>query len=52
LLNHPSIGSIYGFEEAGSTPALVLELVEGQTLASRLARGPLRVEEAVFGFLY
>jgi serine/threonine protein kinase len=46
-LNHPSIGSIYGFEEAGSTPALVLELVEGQTLASRLARGPLRVEEAL-----
>jgi hypothetical protein len=46
-LNHPHIGSIYGFEEGGSSPALVLELVEGQTLATRLRRGPLPVEEAL-----
>src|SRR5206468_3436388 len=37
-LNHPHIASIYGLEESGSTQFLVLELVEGQTLADRLAR--------------
>src|ERR1043166_7373786 len=35
-LNHPHIGAIYGFEDAGSVPALVLELVEGDTLKERL----------------
>ena len=35
-LNHPHIGAIYGVEESGGVPALVLELVEGQTLAERL----------------
>src|SRR5687767_11303756 len=35
-LNHPHIGSIYGLEDAGGVPALVLELVEGETLADRL----------------
>ena len=39
-LNHPHIGAIYGLEEAGGVPALVLELVEGDTLAERIAPGP------------
>ena len=38
-LNHPHIGAIYGLEEAEGVTALVLELVEGPTLADRLARG-------------
>jgi eukaryotic-like serine/threonine-protein kinase len=37
-LNHPNIAAIYGFEDSGSTHALVLELVEGPTLADRIAR--------------
>ena len=37
-LNHPNIGAIYGLEQANSVPALVLELVEGETLAERIAR--------------
>ena len=36
-LNHPNIGAIYGLEEVGRRPALVLELVEGETLADTLA---------------
>ena len=36
-LNHPGIAAIYGLERAGGVPALVLELVEGETLADRLA---------------
>jgi len=46
-LNHPHIGAIYGFEEAEGVHALVLELVEGPTLAERLQRGPCPVTEAV-----
>ena len=42
-LNHPNIAAIYGVEES----ALVLELVEGPTLAERIARGPMPVEEAL-----
>ena len=38
-LNHPHIGAIYGLENADGVQALVLELVEGQTLAERLAKG-------------
>ena len=38
-LNHPSIAAIYDVEEAGETRFLVLELVEGQTLAERIQRG-------------
>jgi Tol biopolymer transport system component len=38
-LNHPHIGAIYGLEESGGTRALVLELVEGDTLEERIARG-------------
>ena len=45
-LNHPNIAAIYGLEQAGSTHYLVLELVEGETLAERLARGPIPLDEA------
>jgi Tol biopolymer transport system component len=45
-LNHPHIAAIYGFEEAGGVRALVLELVDGATLAERLRRGPLAIPEA------
>ena len=46
-LNHPHIGAIYGFEEAEGVRALILELVEGPTLADRLAAGPLPVNETL-----
>jgi len=46
-LNHPNIGAIYGLEEAGGVSALVLELVEGETLADRIRRGPAPVTEAL-----
>ncbi|MBM4119207.1 hypothetical protein FJ251_16020, partial [bacterium] len=47
-LNHPHIAAIYGLvETAGEAPALVLELVEGGTLAARLARGALPLAEAL-----
>ena len=46
-LNHPNIGAIYGLEEADGLRGLVLELVEGETLADRLRRGPLPVAEAL-----
>ncbi len=47
LLNHPHIGMLYGLEESGGHVALVLELVEGDTLADRVARGPVPVEQAL-----
>ena len=46
-LNHPNIGAIHGLEETDGVTALVLELVEGPTLAERLARGPLPIPEAL-----
>jgi Tol biopolymer transport system component len=46
-LNHPNVAQIYGVEESGGTPTLVMELVEGPTLADRIAKGPLPVDEAV-----
>jgi len=46
-LNHPHIASIYGLEEADTTRALVMELVEGETLADRIARGPISLDEAL-----
>ena len=46
-LNHPHIGAIYGLEETDGVTALVLELVEGPTLADRLERGPLPIAEAL-----
>jgi eukaryotic-like serine/threonine-protein kinase len=46
-LNHPNIGAIYGLEEADGVPALVLEFVEGETLADHLAKGPLSVPDVL-----
>ena len=46
-LNHPNIAAIYGLEESDGTRALVLELVEGPTLADRVSRGPIPVGEAL-----
>jgi eukaryotic-like serine/threonine-protein kinase len=46
-LNHPNIAAIYGFEDSGSTHALVLELVDGPTLADRIAKGPLPLDAAL-----
>jgi eukaryotic-like serine/threonine-protein kinase len=46
-LNHPHIAHIHGLEEANGVPALVLELVEGSTLAERMANGPLPLSEAI-----
>jgi eukaryotic-like serine/threonine-protein kinase len=46
-LNHPHIGAIYGFEESTGTHALVLELVEGPTLADRIAQGAVPVDDAL-----
>ena len=46
-LNHPHIAAIHGFEDSGATHALVLELVEGETLADRIARGPMPIDEAL-----
>jgi serine/threonine protein kinase len=45
-LNHPNIAGIHGLEDAGGVTALALELVEGETLAERIERGPLSLEEA------
>jgi serine/threonine protein kinase len=44
-LNHPNIATIYGVEDFDGVPALVLELVTGETLAERIARGPLSLSE-------
>ena len=46
-LNHPHVGAIYGLEDADGVPALVLELVEGETLADRLRRGALPIDECL-----
>lgn len=46
-LHHPNIASIFGVEESSGIRALVMELVEGATLADRLASGPLSIEESV-----
>ena len=46
-LNHPNIAQIHGIEEAEGTRALVLELVEGPTLADRIAKGPIPIDEAL-----
>src|SRR5262245_59833369 len=46
-LNHPNIAAIYDFQQDGETRYLVLELVEGETLAERIQRGPIPVEEAL-----
>jgi serine/threonine protein kinase len=46
-LTHPHVAAIYGMEESGGTPFLVLEYVSGPTLAERLRRGPLPLREAI-----
>src|SRR5499433_2041801 len=46
-LNHPNIGAIYDLEEVNGSRFLVLELVEGETLAERIARGPIPIGEAL-----
>jgi eukaryotic-like serine/threonine-protein kinase len=46
-LNHPNIAAIYGLEESGGIQFLVLELVEGETLADQLKRGPIPVDESL-----
>ncbi len=46
-LNHPNIASIYGFEDSGGTRALVMELVEGPTLADRIKQGAIAMDEAL-----
>lgn len=46
-LSHPNIAGIYDLAEANGSRYLVLELVEGETLADRIARGPLPVDEAL-----
>ena len=46
-LNHPNIASIYGLEQFDNTHYLVLELVPGETLAERISRGPIPLEEAL-----
>jgi serine/threonine-protein kinase len=46
-LNHPNIAHVHGLEDAGGHSALVMELVEGSTLADLLAAGPLPLDEAL-----
>lgn len=46
-LNHPNINAIYGIEQSGEFSALVLALIEGPTLADRIAAGPAPLEEAI-----
>jgi serine/threonine-protein kinase len=46
-LNHPNIAAIHGFEDSDDRHALVLELVEGPTLADRIVKGPISLDEAL-----
>jgi Tol biopolymer transport system component len=46
-LNHPNIAAIYGLEESGGVSALVMELVEGEDLSQRVARGAITLDEAL-----
>jgi Tol biopolymer transport system component len=46
-LNHPSIAAIYGFEDSSNVHALVMELVEGPTLAERIKQGAIPLDEAL-----
>ena len=46
-LNHPNIASIYGIEQSDNVHYLVLELVEGETLAERISRGPIPVDDVL-----
>ena len=46
-LNHPNIGAIHGLEEEDGVRALVLELIEGEDLSERIAKGPILLEESL-----
>jgi serine/threonine protein kinase len=46
-LNHPNIAQVYGLENSAGTSALILELVEGPTLAERIEQGPIPPDEAL-----
>ena len=46
-LNHPHIAAIYGLEESGGMTALVMELVEGEDLSQRIARGAIPIDQAL-----
>ena len=46
-LNHPNIAQIHGLQSSGAVTAIVMELVSGETLADRIARGPIAVNEAL-----
>src|SRR5437016_5740712 len=46
-LNHPHIAQIYGLERSNGVQALVMELVEGEDLSQRIARGPIPIDEAL-----
>ncbi len=46
-LNHPSVAMIYGLEESDGVRALIMELVEGPTLAERVAQGPMVIDEVL-----
>ena len=46
-LNHPNIAAIYGLEEGDQTKALVMELVEGPTLADHIVQGPISVDDVL-----
>ena len=46
-LNHPNVASIFGIEESGGRKLLVLEFVDGGTLADRLDRGPIAIDQAI-----
>jgi eukaryotic-like serine/threonine-protein kinase len=46
-LNHPNIGHIYGFEDSGGTHGLVLEFIDGPTLADLIVQGPLPLRQAL-----
>jgi serine/threonine-protein kinase len=50
-LNHPNVATLHGFETVGDTSFLVMELVEGETLGDRIARGPIPISEAIAVFL-
>ena len=47
VLNHPNIAAIYGLERSGGITALVMELVEGRTLADRIAQGAIPIDESL-----
>ena len=50
-LNHNNIATLYGFEAEGETPFLVMQLIEGDTLAERISKGPIPVDDAIPLFL-